>query len=376
MTAHLRCVGGRDARGPGKSLDPVKPTVNQLRDYAVSHSLFPATTLRAAVDRLGFVQADPIRAPARAHDLILRQRVNDYLAGDLVHHYAELELEEDFLYAYGFLTKALWLVVRRKILTDLPEFEKKILRTVRRLEVMHPKLLAQLFGSERRTNNWGGYSRITKLALEDLHERGLVRIAGRENGVRIYQVAFAPSERLSQKERLRRLILAIVSVLAPVSERTLREAARPMRHLLAAYPQTLERLVRTEQLQKQLIDGVSYVLPGQAMDLDKAERRVRFLAPFDPVVWDRRRFEHFWGWPYRFEAYVPASRRLRGYYAMPLLWGEEIVGWANVSVTKGKIDLDTGFVEKRPRERLFNLELDAEISRIEAFLNLNDRESS
>ena len=49
---------------------------------------------------------------------------------------------------------------------------------------------------------------------------------------------------------------------------------------------------------------------------------VRLLAPFDPVVWDRRRFEVFWGWAYRFEAYTPAPKRVRGYYALPLMWGD------------------------------------------------------
>ena len=47
-----------------------------LRRFAVSHSLFPPTTLENAIKRLGFVQADPIRAPARAQDLTLRHRVH------------------------------------------------------------------------------------------------------------------------------------------------------------------------------------------------------------------------------------------------------------------------------------------------------------
>ena len=72
----------------------MKPTIHQLRAFAISHSLFRPTTLPAAFDRLGFVQADPIRAPARAHDLILRQRVKGYRAGDLERHYGSLELEE------------------------------------------------------------------------------------------------------------------------------------------------------------------------------------------------------------------------------------------------------------------------------------------
>ena len=348
------------------------PTIHQLSAYAISHSLGRPTTLRAAFNRLGFVQADPIRAPARAHDLILRQRVKDYRAGELERRYASLELEEDFLYAYGFLTKDLWQLVHRRRITDLPEFEKKILKTVRRYGAMHPKQLAQLFGNERRTNNWGGFSRVTKLALEDLHERGLLRIAGRDKGVRVYQAALPPSEHISGKERLRRLLLAIVNILAPVSERTLREAARPLRDLLASFPAVLAGRVAAGELQKQVIDGVSYVLPAQKATRYKAGPSVRFLAPFDPLVWDRRRFEHFWGWPYRFEAYVPQTKRLRGYYAMPLLWGEAVVGWANVNVVSGDLNVELGFVEKRPQEKLFDLELDDEIARMKAFLDLKN----
>jgi len=302
--------------------------------------------------------------------------VNDYRAGDLEQRYVELDLEEDFLYAYGFVTRALWLVVRRRNFTDLPEFEKKILATVRRHGAIHPRSLGQVFGSERRTNNWGGYSRVTKLALEDLHERSLLRIAGRENGIRIYEAAPLPSERFSGKERLRRLLLAIVNILAPVSERTLRNAARPMRHLLAGYPQVLNTLVSSGELQKQVIDGVSYLLPPRTIDHQNEESRVRFLAPFDPLVWDRRRFEHFWGWPYRFEAYVPKAKRLRGYYALPLLWGEEMLGWANVSVVKGELIVEPGFATKRPREKRFTLELEAEISRMRSFLDLKNREAN
>ena len=59
---------------------------------------------------------------------------------------------------------------------------------------------------------------------------------------------------------------------------------------------------------------------------------VRLLAPFDPVVWDRRRFELFWGWAYRFEAYTPPAQRRLGYYALPLLWRDRVIGWANVSM--------------------------------------------
>ena len=72
-----------------------EPTLDDLRRYAVARSLFKATTLPQAIRRLGFVQADPIRAPARAQDLTLRHRVKGYLAGDLERRYATLGVEED-----------------------------------------------------------------------------------------------------------------------------------------------------------------------------------------------------------------------------------------------------------------------------------------
>jgi uncharacterized protein YcaQ len=89
------------------------------------------------------------------------------------------------------------------------------------------------------------------------------------------------------------------------------------------------------------------------------------------LVWDRHRFEHLWGWPYRFEAYTPPSKRLRGFYAMPLLWHHHVVGWANARVAGKHLDVQIGFVEKRPDDPEFRSQLDAEISRLETFLDLS-----
>ena len=100
---------------------------------------------------------------------------------------------------------------------------------------------------------------------------------------------------------------------------------------------------------------------------------MRLLAPFDPVVWDRRRFELFWGWAYRFEAYTPAPKRLLGYYALPLLWRDEVIGWGNVSVGRdGRLDATLGYVAgTAPRDALFRRELDAELARLAAFLSVS-----
>src|SRR5271154_2058887 len=83
----------------------MRVTLEHLRRYAVARSLFKPTTLGRAIGKLGLVQADPIRAPARAQDLTLRHRVSDYRAGDLDRRSPRLPIEEDFFVNYGYLPR-------------------------------------------------------------------------------------------------------------------------------------------------------------------------------------------------------------------------------------------------------------------------------
>src|SRR5262249_15394219 len=85
--ATKRLLRGSSLTAPALSLD-------DLRHYAVARTLFKPTTLARAIEQLAFVQADPIRAPARAQDLVLRHRVRNYHAGDLERRYARLGIEE------------------------------------------------------------------------------------------------------------------------------------------------------------------------------------------------------------------------------------------------------------------------------------------
>src|SRR6266404_5153239 len=95
-------------------------TLDDLRRYAVAHSLFTPTTLKRALHRLGFVQADPIRAPARAQELTLRHRVTGYRAGDLERRYATLGIEEDFFVSYGFVTSSVQALMHPRSETGVP----------------------------------------------------------------------------------------------------------------------------------------------------------------------------------------------------------------------------------------------------------------
>ena len=102
---------------------------------------------------------------------------------------------------------------------------------------------------------------------------------------------------------------------------------------------------------------------------------VRLLAPFDPLVWDRRRFELFWGWAYRFEAYTPAPKRKLGYYALPLLWRDAVIGWGNVGINNDKrgdrLVSSFGYAKgKPPRDAGFRRGLEEELERMRGFLGL------
>jgi uncharacterized protein len=116
------------------------------------------------------------------------------------------------------------------------------------------------------------------------------------------------------------------------------------------------------------VDGVRFLWRADRVVRGRPNETVRFLAPFDPLVWDRQRFEQFWGWQYRFEAYVPAMKRILGYYAMPLLWRDDIIGWVNASNQGGKLTVEPGFKKAKPKEPAFRSEFEAEVERLRTFL--------
>lgn len=348
-------------------------TLRQLRAHAVSHTLFQPTTLRDALERLSFVQADPIRSPARAQDLILRHRVKAYRVGQLEHTYPDLDIEEDVLYAYGFLPRRVWHLMQPRQLTGLSPLEKRVFEAVKQSGRTHPKELQVHLGRRRVINDWGGYSVATTRTLDRLHHRGLLRIARRDKGIRVYEPAHPYDTSLTPEERLRKLILVVAGILAPVQEKSLRSAVTRYRQW-GNPRKAVDAVLRSGELERQIVDGAAYLWsPLTEKKTHDGSARVRFLAPFDPLVWDRRRFQHFWGWSYRFEAYTPLAKRVRGYYAMPLLWDDNVIGWANVGLRDGSLHVEPGFSDKRPSESAFRSELENEVESLRAFLNLGPK---
>jgi uncharacterized protein YcaQ len=209
-----------------------------------------------------------------------------------------------------------------------------------------------------------------------MHFRGLLRIAGREGGVRLYAARDEQFHTHTPAQALDALVEVVVQKYAPLPERSLSELVSRLRFGAPQWAaQVRAALARAKtRLPQAQVDGLNWYWPegeNPASKRHQFDDEVRLLAPFDPVVWDRRRFELFWGWAYRFEAYTPAPKRVRGYYALPLLWRGQLVGWGNVAVKDDGLQAELGYVSgKAPRERDFKPALDAELARLGAFLGL------
>ena len=236
---------------------------------------------------------------------------------------------------------------------------------------VHPRELEAYLGRQREVNAWGGYSKATTHTLHALHHRGLLRVAGRENGVRLYESPGPPHVPADPHDRLRRLVLVITALLAPVSDTSLRAALSLFARGSPSLPDRrliLSKLLAAGDLDAAIVDGTRYLWPAGRPPRRPSADVVRFLAPFDPVVWDRRRFEHLWGWRYRFEAYTPPPKRTMGYYAMPLLWRDVVVGWVNISNADGRFGVTAGYAGAAPDEPRYRAAFDAEVERFRAFL--------
>jgi uncharacterized protein YcaQ len=395
---------------------PRRPlTLDDLRRFAIARSLFAPTTLRRALGRMGFVQADPIRAPARAQDLILRQRVNGYRAGDLEREYEALGIEEDFFINYGYLTREVQALMHPRPAEAEGKRERLLLDFVEERGAVHPREVEEHFAHGRVRNYWGGSSLATTQMLGVMHYRGKLRVTRREKGIRIYGThrhQEAPLDDAARRARIDALVDVVVNIYAPLPGASLSYYVRRLRYAVPQWEEEITGalLQARERMGHVRVEGVDWYWPNEENPrTTAAPEKVRLLAPFDPVVHDRTRFELFWGWIYRFEAYTPAPKRKLGYYALPLLWRDRVIGWANLAVTVAdnvpKDNLGTsrrgtagsrefappeltlperapstkrlnlmsefGYVAgKPPRERAFKQELDTELEWMRLFLGV------
>ena len=170
-------------------------TLAQLRRFAVARSLFKPTTLKRAIEKLGFVQADPIRAPARAQDLTLRHRVRGLpCRRSRAALSPGLPIEEDFFVNYGYL-------LRHHPWTDASQNSEGGLERGARSPGTGAVGIRSRPKNRAPRARWTGISRTARSPtgsaarptpprglLDEMHYRGLLRVARRDSGTRVYAV--------------------------------------------------------------------------------------------------------------------------------------------------------------------------------------------
>ena len=211
-----------------------------------------------------------------------------------------------------------------------------------------------------------------------MHYAGLLRVVRRDAGIRIYAArapSLPPATSAEREERLDALVDVAIQAYAPLPAVTLSHLVGRLRYAAPQWTDQRKGALRRARarLAHARVEEVDWFWPAdeRVQAASQPPDVARLLSPFDPLVWDRPRFERLWGWPYRFEAYTPAAKRRLGYYALPLLWKDRVMGWGTVTIRNGAVQCTIGYTASHPpRDRAFKRELEAEIDRMRVFLGL------
>ena len=338
---------------------PMKPlTLDVLRRYAVARTLFRPTTLPKAIARLGFIQADPIRAPARAQDLTLRHRVIDYRAGDLERRYPRLGIEEDFFVNYGFIPRATHRLMHprtaRRVWTPQRRAQAEaVLEFVRERGVVHPRDVDLRFAHGKsaqlvRRDEQRQHATARRDALSWAGPHRPAR--GRNPTLRSSPGARSRRQRRCRVRCLARHRRAPVCAIAATDARQAREPARARHAAMAGGSgRCCATGARATVLGHRRRHGLALARgrePGiaalRSRQRGQAARAIRpdrlgpaaVRAPLGMVVSLRG-------------LYASRACRVRGYYALPMLWAMPssaggtspfvTVGWMRASATRAAV---------------------------------------
>jgi hypothetical protein len=290
----------------------------------------------AMLARLGAVQLDTISVLARSHELVMYSRLGPvgreaverayWSDGRAFEYWAHaacvLPVEQWPLFAF----RRRWYRARGQRWHKVPEgVGKKVLE---RLRVEGPLTSTEL-GGAKRGGPWWDWSEV-KVAVEWLLDVGEAVCTTRRGWRRVYDLperALPPSvlsaAELSDADCLRALVEISGRALGVATTADLADYHRLRRAEVAAVvAQTTLVPVRVAGWREP-----AWAHPSALAELPRRGRhRTALLSPFDSLVWDRRRTLRLFGFVHRLEAYVPAPRRVHGYYAMPLLVGGRLAG--------------------------------------------------
>ena len=298
--------------------------------------------LRRVLARTNLLQIDSVNVFQRAHYLPAFSRLGPYpmsLVDDLA--FRHRELFEYWGHEASLLPVSLhpllrWRMQRARdleegwggplrVMRDKPDFVAEVLRRVRE---HGPVGAGDIRDGERTKGTWWSWDD-TKIALEYLFWSGQVTTAGRRSFERLYDVPerVLPAEVLaaptpSREDAQRELVRLSARAHGVATERDLRDYFRLD---VADARAAVQSLVDGGELLPVQVEGwgkPAYLWPASARP--RRVRRSALLSPFDPLVWERARTERLFGFTYRIEIYVPAPKRVYGYYVLPFLHDERM----------------------------------------------------
>lgn len=326
-----------------------------------------ADGVRAVVERLGSIQFDPLAVAGRNHDLVLHARVPDYdprCTEDLL--YRTRELFEVWNKGLSLVPSAelpwyrvTWDQARARhedgILTTCDVTATEILERIR---VAGP--LASIdFERKPAIDWWWGPTSETRAVLEALEVSGIVGLARREGNRKYFDLVerLYPAELLaiqsSEVEQRRHKLLSryrahgLAGATGPAemwygTGKARRTPADPPGYVDRA--ELREGLIADQDLLPVTVEGVRgmrYIVYTDADTLDGARRlpeidpEVTFLAPLDPLMWDRDLLRSLFDFDYLWEVYTPEHKRRWGYYVLPILFGDRLVGRFEPRIDRG-----------------------------------------
>lgn len=306
--------------------------------------------LQGVVNNLGFVQLDSVNTFARAHDLILWSRRQQYRPAHLsnlltqdrgvfehwTHDASAISMDHFVHWRLKFARDAAWLESRWKEWRR-DDFTKKIDEVLRHIDD-HGCCTSGDVGTDEERGKGGWWDwHPSKTALEYLWRSGQVSVVRRENFTKIYDLTerVIPPERLNARVAdqdtvdwacgfaLDKLgfatsgeIAAFFALVTPAEARDWCKAALAGGQIIAVDVEGVDGKLRRSFARRDVCD----------LTLPDLTSRVRIMSPFDPALRDRKRAERLFGFHYRIEIFVPAPKRQYGYYVFPVMEGDQMIG--------------------------------------------------
>jgi uncharacterized protein YcaQ len=292
----------------------------------------------AAIVHLGYVQIDTISVVERAHHHTIFTRIRDYQKKYLDELMQEKLIFEYWSHAAAYLPMSgyRFSLPRKKLFADGKQHwfkDKKPTQYVYdRIKAEGP-LQSKDFEEKKAVTGWWEW-KTTKQALEQLFMEGRLMIAERKNFQKVYDLtervlpASVNTKMPTEKEMAEHLILSAICANGIVAQHEIAYLRKGHKELVQ---KALKHLIKEGTITEIKIGDIKelyYTTDDKLADLNniKASKKIHILSPFDNAVIQRKRLQTLFDYDYTIECYVPAPRRVHGYFCLPILYGDNFVG--------------------------------------------------